>query len=171
MKAQHIRIRPDRLNAPLATCNVGKLSSAVFVIEGDIPDDTDTIAVQIGRTPDPQTQEPRKNFTAAASETTPQGSAARAFRCYLAPFYFPDEADALEYHIVATDTNDTPRWLGTGPLIVRDNPADGSPVTPEIIPADTYIRNPATGLYHKLTAAVDEDGNLTVALEDEGIER
>jgi hypothetical protein len=171
MKAQHIRIRPDRLNAPLATCNVGKLSSAVFVIEGDIPDDTDTIAVQIGRTPDPQTQEPRKNFTASASETTPQGSAARAFRCYLAPFCFPDEADALEYHVVATDTTGNSRWLGTGQLIVRDNPADGSPVAPEIIPADTYIRNPATGLYHKLTAAVDEDGNLTVALEDEGIER
>lgn len=171
MKAQHIKIRPDRLNAPLVTCNVGKLSSAVFVIEGDIPDDADTIAVQIGRTPDPQTQEPRKNFTAAASETTPDGSAARTFRCYLAPFYFPDEADALEYHIVATDTNDNPRWLGTGPLIVRDNPADGSPVTPEIIPADTYIRHPATGLYHKLTAAVNEYGELTTTIDPEGIQR
>lgn len=171
MKAQHIKIRPDRLNAPLATCNVGKLSSAVFVIEGDIPEDVDTIAVQIGRTPDPQTQEPRQNYTAAASETTPDGSAARTFRCYLAPFYFPDEADALEYHIVATDTNDNPRWLGTGPLIVRDNPADGSPVTPEIIPADTYIRNPVTGLYHKLTAVVNEYGEITVAADPEGIER
>ena len=171
MKAQHIRIRPDRLNAPLATCNVGKLSSAVFVIEGDIPEDVDTIAVQIGRTPDPQTQEPRTNYTAAASETTPAGSAARTFRCYLAPFYFPDEADALEYHVVATDTNGNPRWLGTGPLIVRDNPADGSPVTPEIIPADTYIRNPATGLYHKLTVAVDGDGKITLDLAEEGVEQ
>ena len=171
MKAQHIKIRPDRLNAPLATCNVGKLSSAVFVIEGDIPEDVDTIAVQIGRTPDPQTQEPRQNYTAAASETTPNGSAARTFRCYLAPFYFPDEADALEYHVVATDTNGNPRWLGTGPLIVRDNPADGSPVTPEIIPADTYIRNPATGLYHLLTATVDGDGNITLDLAEEGVER
>lgn len=171
MKAQHIRIRPDRLNAPLATCNVGKLSSAVFIIEGDIPEDVDTIAVQIGRTEDPTTHTPRSNFTAAASETTPDGSAARTFRCYLAPFYFPDEADALEYHIVATDTNGNPRWLGTGPLIVRDNPADGSPVTPEIIPADTYIRNPVTGLYHKLIAAVNEYGELTTTLDPEGIER
>lgn len=167
MKAQHIRIRPDRLNAPLATCNVGKLSSAVFVIEGDIPDDTDTIAVQIGRTPDPQTQEPRKNFTVTAD----RNADGTAFRCYLAPFYFPDEADALEYHVVATDTTGNPRWLGTGQLIVRDNPADGSPVTPEIIPADTYIRNPATGLYHKLTAAVNEYGELSIDLESEGIQR
>ena len=60
---------------------------------------------------------------------------------------------------------------GTGPLIVRDNPADGSPVTPEIIPADTYIRNPATGLYHKLTAAVNEYGELRIDLESEGIQR
>ena len=169
MKAQHIRIRPDRLNDTLATCNVGRLSSAVFVIEGDIPDDADTIAVQIGRTPDPQTQEPRQNFTAAASEVA--GSTPRAFRCYLAPFYFPDEADALEYHIMATDANGNPRWLGTGTLIVRDNPADGSPVTPDIIPADTYIRNPATGLYHKLTAAVNEYGELSIDLESEGIQR
>ena len=171
MKAQHVKVRPDRLNAPLATCNVGKLSSAVFVIEGDIPDDIDGMTVQIGRTEDPTTHQPRPNYTAAASEITPAGSAARTFRCYLAPFYFPDEADALEYHVVATDTNGNPRWLGTGQLIVRDNPADGSPIVPEIIPADTYIRNPVTGLYHKLTAAVNEYGELSINLESEGIER
>ena len=166
MRAQHIKVRPDRLNAPLATCNVGKLSSAVFVIEGDIPEDVAALAVQIGRTEDPTTHQPRENFTAATTRQT-DGT----FRCYLAPFYFPDEADALEYHIVATDTNDNPRWLGTGPLIVRDNPADGSPVTTEIIPADTYIRHPATGLYHKLTAAVNEYGELTTTIDPEGIQR
>lgn len=171
MKAHHIRLRPDRLNDPLATCNVGKLSSAVFIIEGDIPDDADTITVQIGRTKDPDTHEPRQNFTAAARETTPDGSAARTFRCYLAPFYFPDEADALEYHVVATDTNGNARWLGSGPLIVRDNPANGSPVPPEIIPADTYIRNPVTGLYHKLIAEVNDLGEITVSADPEGIER
>lgn len=171
MKAQHIRIRPDRLNAPLETCNVGKLSSAVFVIEGDIPDDADTIAVLIGRTPDPQTQEPRQNFTAAARETTPEGSSARTFSCYLAPFYFPDETDALEYHVVAIDLNGNPRWLGSGPLIVHDNPAAGSSTPPEIIPRDTYIRNPVTGKYHKLTADVNELGEIIVGVESEGIER
>lgn len=169
MKAQHIRLRPDRLNDPLATCFVGKLSSAVFVIYGDIPDDVDTIAVQIGRTEDPDTQQPRPNFTAAASEVT--GQTPRSFRAYLSPFLFPDISAALEYHIIGTDENGNARWLGTGPLIVRDNPADGSPVTPEIIPDDTYIRNPATGLYHKLTASVNEYGELSIDLESEGIQR
>ena len=89
----------------------------------------------------------------------------------MSPFFFPDLSDALEYHVLGTDTNGNARWLGSGPLEVRDNPANGSPVVPEIIPADTYIRNPATGLYHKLTAAVDEDGNLTISLEEEGVER
>lgn len=167
MKTHTITLHPDRLNAPLATCFVGALSSAVFVIVGDIPDDIDGITVQIGRTEDPTTHRPRPNYTVAAN----RNADGKTFRCYLAPFCFPDEADALEYHVVATDTAGNPRWLGTGQLIVRDNPAGGSPVAPEIIPADTYIRNPATGLYHKLTAAVDEDGNLTVALDDEGIER
>lgn len=166
MKAQHIRLRPDRLNSPLATCFVGRLSSAVFVVCGDIPDDVDTIAVQIGRTEDPDTRRPRPNFTAAAARQC-DGT----FRCYLSPFHFPDASDALEYHVVGADANGNARWLGGSALSVLDNPADGSPVPPEIVPADTYIRNPATGLYHKLTAALDEDGGITINLEEEGVER
>ena len=167
MKAHNIRIRPDRLNDPLATCFVGKLSSAVFIVYGDIPDDVDTITVQIGRTDDPTTHQPRQNFTVAAN----RNADGKTFRCYLSPFCFPDVSDALEYHVLGTDTNGNARWLGSGPLIVRDNPANGSPVPPEIIPADTYIRNPATGLYHKLTAAVNEYGELSIDLESEGIQR
>ena len=169
MKAHYIKLRPDRLNAPLATCFVGRLSSAVFVIGGDIPEDVDTIAVQIGRTEDPQTHQPRLNFAAAASEIA--NANPRQFRCYLSPFLFPDVSDALEYHIVATDLSGNPRWLGTGPLVVRENPANGSPVVPEIIPADTYIRNPVTGLYHKLTAEVNDLGEITITCDPEGILR
>ncbi len=166
MKENQVTIRADRLNRPLETCFVGKLSSAVFRIVGDIPDDIDGMTVQIGRTDDPTTHQPRTNFTAA---TTRQEDG--TFRCYLAPFFFPDLSDALEYHVLGMDTNGNARWLGTGPLIVRDNPADGSPVPPEIIPADTYIRNPATGLYHKLTAEVNDLGEISVGVDSEGIER
>lgn len=167
MKENQVTIRADRLNRPLETCFVGKLSSAVFRIVGDIPDDIDGITVQIGRTEDAITHQPRPNYTVAAN----RNADGTAFRCYLAPFCFPDVSDALEYHVVATDTNGNARWLGSGPLIVRDNPADGSPVAPEIIPADTYIRNPVTGLYHKLTAVVNEYGELSIDLESEGIQR
>jgi len=167
MKTHNVKIRPDRLNAPLATCFVGKLSSAVFMIGGDIPDDVDTITVQIGRTDDPTTHQPRQNFTVAAN----RNADGETFRCYLSPFCFPDVSDALEYHVLGMDTNGNARWLGSGPLIVRDNPANGSPVPPEIIPADTYIRNPVTGLYHKLIAEVNDLGEITVAADPEGIER
>ena len=166
MKEHMVTIRADRLNRPLETCFCGKLSSAVFRIVGDIPDDMDGLTVQIGRTADETTHQPRPNFTAAA---TRQGDG--TFRCYLAPFYFPDASEGLEYHIVGLDAHGNPRWLGTGALIVRDNPAAGSPEVPEIIPADTYIRNPVTGLYHKLTAEVNEYGEIMVGVESEGIER
>lgn len=167
MKTNVIRLRPDRLNIPLATCPVGKLSSAVFVICGDIPDDVQSLAVQIERTPDPDTHQPRPNFTAATTRQT-DGT----FRCYLSPFHFPEIAPDLHYHVMGTDTaapTANPRWLGAGDLRILENPADGSPVTPEIIPADTYVRNPVTGLYHKLVAEVNEDGELSVAIDEEGI--
>ena len=169
MKTNRINLRPDRLNAPLATCNVGRLSSAVFVIGGDVPDDIESLTVEIERTPDPNTHQPRPNYTAAATRQT-DGT----FRCYLSPFYFPEIAPDLHYHVIGTDTaapTANPRWLGTGDLRILKNPANGSSVAPEIIPADTYIRNPATGLYHKLVAEVNEDGELSVAIEKEGIQQ
>ena len=167
MKENQVTIRADRLNRPLETCFVGKLSSAVFRIVGDIPDDIDGMTVQIGRTDDPTTHQPRQNFTVAAN----RNADGKTFRCYLSPYCFPDVSDALEYHVLGTDTNGNARWLGSGPLEVLDNPANGSPVPPEIIPADTYIRNPATGLYHKLTAEVNDLGEISVGVDSEGIER
>ena len=170
MKTINTRIRPDRLGFPLEACVVGKLSSAVFRIGGDIPDDVDGITVEIERTADATTHQPRPNFTAAATEEA-NLPAPRSFRCYLAPWYFPDVSGALQYHIIGVDTNGNARWLGTGLLSVVENPANGSPVVPEIIPADTYIRNPVTGLYHKLTAEVNDLGEISVGVDSEGIER
>lgn len=166
MRAQNIRIRPDCLNIPLSTCFVGRLSSAVLVIGGEVPNDVSGVTVQIGRTEDPETHKPRQNFTAAA---TRQGNG--TFTCYLSPFHFPDESSSLKYHILGTDAKGNARWLGTGNLVVLGNPANGSPVVPEIIPADTYIRNPVTGLYHKLTAGVNDLGEIVLDCDPEGIQR
>jgi len=38
------------------------------------------------------------------------------------------------------------------------------------VPEDTYIRNPATGLWHKLTIAF-EDGGFLPIISNEGITR
>ena len=82
MKENQVTIRADRLNRPLETCFVGKLSSAVFRIVGDITDDIRGMTLQIGRTADATTHEPRPNLTAAAER---QGDG--TYRCYLSPFF------------------------------------------------------------------------------------
>ena len=166
MKANTIRLRPDRLDDPLATCVVGKLSSAVFRIIGDIPEDVDSMAVLIERLPDPSTHAVRANITVAASADERGG-----FRAYFAPWCFPDATEELDYHVVMTDKAGNARWLGTGDLRIKDNPANGTAEAPEIIPQDTYIRNPATGLYHLLTAVANSDGEITFNLAPEGIQR
>ena len=176
MKQIRIPIRPDRLAAPLPPAVCGKLSSAVFAVHGDLPDDTDSISVLIGRTPDPETSATRPAFAVAADEADPSQYPGlrpdeRVFRAYVSPFCFPEASNELEYHVMASDANGNPRWLGTGNLEVLDCPADGSPVAPDIIPADTYIRNPATGLYHKLTAAVNDLGEIALELDENGIMR
>ena len=171
MKEIHIKVRPDRLNLPLATVCVGKLAAAVFVIEGDIPDDLSGVAVEITRLPNCETTPPtpRSNFTAAAIK-----QADGTFRAYLNPYNFPDVSDKLAYHIVANDNvpghTSNPRWLGTGDLRVLNAPTDGSAVAPEILPRDAYAYNPTTGLYYKIRATVDEYGTLSLEPEQEGTE-
>ena len=156
-----VRIDESRLNYPLAPINAGVLSSH-YVELVDVPDTVQTLGVLF---------EYGANAEKYRAECSPAGDG--VWTCYAVPFIFPaaDVTGELHYHVVATDDRDNEQWLGTGTLFVHANPANGSSQAPDVIPRDTYIRNPATGLYHKLTAAVDEDGNLTVALEDEGIER
>ena len=92
------------------------------------------------------------------------------WRVYLMPYCFPKASDlGLKYQIVGTDANGERTWLGTGALGVKDCGAAGSSLIPSVIPADTYVRNPKTGLYHKVTAEVDEDGNITLGVETEGV--
>lgn len=166
MKTNRINLRPDRLNAPLATCNVGRLSSAVFVIGGDVPDDIDSMNVEVERTTDPETNQPRDNYSAACKR-----QADGTWRCYLSPFHFPDVSDALKFHVIGTDDRDNQRWLGTGALVVKENPANGRAIVPEVLPRDAYAYNPVTGLYHKIVAEVNEDGQIVIATEQEGVER
>lgn len=103
--------------------------------------------------------------------TADRDEADDTWRAYVSPFVFPVVGMSLEYSVVGADGHDNPRWLGTGQLNVVDCPAQGSADAPDVVPRNCYIRNPVTGLYHELTAAVDEDGNLTINLADEGVER
>lgn len=160
-----IKIDDSRLDLPLRPLRVGRLSSAVLALRG-VPRDVAAVSVRVGRTADPGTGEARPDLSAAADRRD-----GGRWGCYLSPFHFPDAADGLEYHVVGADENGNARWLGTGTLDVLDRPGGGDAAAPEIVPADTYLRNPSTGLYHRLTAVLNEDGELTVQLDEEGIER
>ena len=161
-----IELSPERLNQPLPPLYAGRLSS--FVVElaaSGVPDDIEAVRILFERTADSAGND-RNPVTAVATLTD-----AGAYRAYCSPFCFPDLSETLHYHVMATDTNGNPRWLGSGQLRVRENPANGSADEPEVIPSDTYIRNPTTGLYHKLTAFVDEYGEVSVSVAEEGIKR
>ena len=161
-----IRLAPDSLNQPLTPLYVGRLSSYVFEVDAvGIPADVSDVHVLIERLPDSDGAA-QEAFTVAGVRQA-DGSC----RVYCSPWCFPDASEALHYHIMGKDSNGNPRWLGSGQLRVRENPANGSAVIPGITPADAYAYNPTTKLYHKLVAEVDEDGNITVAVEQEGVSR
>ena len=162
MKTNYISLKPDRLDLPLAPCSIGKLSSAVLTIGGDIPDDISGLVVKI----EYMNGSAKATYTAVATRR----DSAADYRCYLAPTYFPDTSDKLNYHIVGLDDNNNPRWLGTGTLRIFDNPANGSGAVPDILPRNLYAYNPTTGLYYKIVAELNEHGQVSVAVDQEGVE-
>ncbi len=159
----HIHLDAGRLNFPLRTIWQGVLSSAVVVIHG-MPADIEGAGIVFGVAPTGQTPHDPPTYRATATK-----QADGTWRAYVSPFTFPVVGLSLEYSVVGTDVHENPRWLGTGQLNVVACPANGSADAPDILPRDAYIRNPVTGLYHKLVAEVDEDGIVTVAIEQEGV--
>ena len=159
----HIHLDAGRLNFPLRTIWQGALSSAVVVAHG-VPADIEGLGVVFGVAPTGTTPHDPPTFRAAATK-----QADGTWRAYCSPFTFPTVGLALQYSLVGVDAQSNPRWLGTGQLNVVDCPAQGSSDAPEVLPRDSYIRNPVTGKYHKLVAEVDEDGVVTVAIEQEGV--
>lgn len=155
-----IKVDEAHLGWPLREVWAGALSSLTLYVE-DVPPGFTALEVQFGA---PGRAEP---FRAAGVRTL-----GGAWRVYAMPWCFPEASDgALEYQVIGTDAEGGRAWLGTGALHVRANNAGGSSEAPAIVPADTYVRNPVTGLYHKLTAEVNEHGEVTVAVEEEGVER
>lgn len=160
MKTNYITLRPDRLNFPLETVDVGRQSSAVLIVGGDIPDDTAALIVKVeysnGQSP---------GYYVAAGTRQADGT----FRVYLAPGYFPATTKGLHYHVYITDELDNPRWMGSGALRIIENPSDGSSPAPEVLPKNLYAYNPVNHLYYKIIAEADAEGNITITLDQEGV--
>ena len=157
MKTNYIHMQPDRLDLPLAPCACGRLSSAVVIVGGEIPDDIDAIAVDV----EYMDGNEKKRYTAAGTR-----QADGTFRVYLAPAYFPAASDQLQYHVLGMDTNENPRWLGSGMLRIFDNPADGSPIAPEILPRNLYAYSPTRKCYFKVIARENEYGEIQLDVDE-----
>ena len=129
-------------------------------------DEVEALNVRVFRTPDPATGNPRAPYVAPA---TLQEDG--IFRCYLTPLCFSDVASDLQYDLIGLDAEGNARHLGVGTLRVLTSHLTEDGALPDVIPQDTYIYNPTTGLWHKLVATVDESGVITTAVEQEGVER
>ena len=128
-------------------------------------DEVEALNVRIFRTP-AQDGTARDPYVAPA--TLQQDG---LWRCYLTPLCFSDIANDLQYDLIGVDAQGNPRHLGAGLLRVQKSHLTADGTLPDVVPADTYLYNPTTGLWHKLTADVDDQGVITVAVEQEGIER
>ena len=162
MNTNKITVRPDRLYCPLEPLAVGALSSAVAIIGGDIPDDIESMVLSIEYTD--ETSGETAYYKAAATE-----QADGTWRAYIAPAYFPAASTSLKYHVIGTDSSGNPRWLGTGLLRILENPANGSAEVPDVLPRNLYAYNAKTGLYYKVIAEANEDGEITIAVDQEGV--
>lgn len=83
---------------------------------------------------------------------------------------FPAAGTTGKYEIILTETETSrPYWSGKGLLTVMA--ASSGTVTAGYGTAmETYIRNPATGLYHLITASINEDGDITTVTDPTGVE-
>lgn len=157
MNTIHIHARPDRLYMPLEPLAVGRLSSAVATVGGDIPDDIETLAAVV-QYPDGDSV---GTYTAAGTK-----QADGRWRVYFAPAYFPTGSQSLRYDLVGTDSQGNPRWLGSGVLRVMDNPSNGSAVTPDVLPRNLYAYSPSRGCYFKVIAAENEYGEIRLDVDE-----
>ena len=91
------------------------------------------------------------------------------WRLYTNGFVFPVVGDS-KYHITGRDMEGNSRWLGSGRLRVFASTLHVIDEDLTIVPEDTYLRNPDTGLWHRLYVRM-EDGLLVPEIDEEGVVR
>ena len=139
----------------LARLVVGRASVLTFEIH-DVGEDYESVRVHFSR-------RDTAEFVPVSASPTPGG----VWRVYANGLHFPDPG-RLTYHVTAIDSRGAHHWLGEGSVDVRQSVAHVNGEAEPLIPEDTYVRNPATGLWHKLTVTY-EDGEIVSQVEQEGI--
>ena len=141
----------------LATLSVGRASAQEFELVG-VPDGVANVMVHVGR---PGTD----NYSAVLAHPLPDGR----WGVYVSGLYFP-EVGKGKYHVTGKDGRDGSVWLGRGRLNIEQSVLNVDPDAIPLVPDDAYVRNPVTGLWHKLEVAV-ENGVLVPEFSDQGVSR
>ena len=89
------------------------------------------------------------------------------WRVYASGLYFPDEGKA-KYRVSAKTPEGDSVHLGEGALRIVPSSLNVDAAAIPIVPEDTYLRNPKTGLWHKLTCTI-EDGDMLPLISKNGV--
>lgn len=138
----------------LPAAEVGRASAFRALLVG-VPGELENVEVHFG-TPD------GANFACVPCTATQGGN----WRVYASPIYFMN-AGSAKYFVTAKTPEGDSAYLGAGGLYVMDSPQNIGATEATIVPNDTYLRNPQTGLWHRLTCKF-ENGVLTPTLADKG---
>lgn len=137
---------------------VGRASSLELSLAG-VPDGLENVEVHVRKIG-------TESYGVAVARRTPGGE----WQAYMNGAYFPDAGRSGYYVTARTERGDS-RLLGSGTVEILPSVLNIDAAEVPIIPVDTYVRDPNTGLYHLLTVTVDEDGSLVPEIAREGIVR
>ena len=141
----------------LPAATVGRASAFRALLVG-VPADLENVEVHFG-TPTNASGTPVKCMAAPGGD----------WRVYASGRYFPDEGRA-RYRVSARTPQGDSVYLGAGTIEIVPSSINVEESALPIVPEDAYVRNPATGLWHKFTCTFD-DGILTPKIAKEGITR
>ena len=150
-------IIPIKEGSPVAlpSAEVGRASAFRALLVG-IPSELENVEVHFA-TP------ANASGAAVQCDAMPGGD----WRVYASGIYFPDEG-AAKYRVSARTAQGDSVHLGEGALRIVPSSLNLASADVPAVPADTYLRNPRTGFYHRLTVSV-EDGQLVPYIDSEGI--
>ena len=142
---------------PLPAAEVGRASAFRALLVG-VPGDLENVEVHFA-TPT------NASGTPVRCDAMPGGD----WRVYASGIYFPDEGKA-KYRVTARTPQGDSVHLGEGALRIVPSSLNVDAAAIPIVPEDTYLRNPLTGLWHKLTCTI-EDGAITPSVSETGVTR
>jgi hypothetical protein len=154
MYKRTVEVTPDKPNFPLTPVWVGMNGAALFSITG-LPTETESARLWITKVG----ASVAVYFDATWDETE------EVWYAYAGGANFPTVGQG-SYEVEFEDDEGRTFWSGRGVLSVLL--ASGGGTVGAGTPADSYVRNPITGLYHKVTVRVNELGEFTTEVSQTG---